>query len=762
MAIAPGGEPSAVKPLPRFETSFRPPEAAPGSVRRDRLIAILADPDGPPITTLFAPPGYGKTTLLATWAAEEQRPVAWLQLTDLDNDPARMLTYIIAAYAHVGPLPRSVTGPLPAGPDRLLAGPLPRLLAHLATWERPAILVLDDIHRITEQGALDLVSVLLDRLPTGFRVAVAGRSVPSLPFARLRAQRMLCEIGTRHLALDAAEAAELAQHAGVALDPQTARDLTARTEGWATGIYLAVLASAAGGKTPAPGHVSGSDEYIADYLRSEVGHGLAPDDLEFLIRTSVLETVTPGAALAVAGLDRPAERLDTLAAGNLLIRRMDGLPGTYRYHTTLREYLQGELARRGTVAVADLHTAAAAYHAAHGADEAAIEHAFAAGDHDAACRYLGAAIVPLWRAGQATLLFRWLAQLSPSDLEGRPMLAIGGAWIYILAGHQERAEMLADIADRVPAATLGASGREFLMAREVLRTSMGRYGAAETTERATVALGAAATPRTWRGAAAILLGVIHLGDPDGGRAADAFVEDALAVALPTAHGTRMAALAIRALVHVQSDRLDEAAAFATMARDVLADANDPGTLTALLVLAAAARTSALRGDLEEARESLVQAQFLRPVASHASPWLSVAALIELARAYLVLSDPGGAQTVIRQAEDIVRRRPGLGGYVDQLLRLRRQLANASDVLAGSSALTNAELRVLPLLPTYLTFEEIGERLNVSRNTVKTHAMSIYGKLWASSRSEAVERAVELGLLEPYPALARHGGSDAGS
>ena len=67
-------------------------------------------------------------------------------------------------------------------------------------------------------------------------------------------------------------------------------------------------------------------------------------------------------------------------------------------------------------------------------------------------------------------------------------------------------------------------------------------------------------------------------------------------------------------------------------------------------------------------------------------------------------------------------------------------------------MTNAELRILPLLPTYLSFQEIADRLGVSRNTVKTHAMSIYGKVWASSRGAAVERAVELGLLEPYPGL----------
>ncbi len=166
------------------------------------------------------------------------------------------------------------------------------------------------------------------------------------------------------------------------------------------------------------------------------------------------------------------------------------------------------------------------------------------------------------------------------------------------------------------------------------------------------------------------------------------------------------------------------------------------------------------GDIGGAREALVRAQLVRPLATYVSPWLSVPALLELTRAYLAVSDPAGAQTALRHAEDIVRRRPGLGGLIDHLLVLRRMLLDANDVLAGSSTLTMAELRVLPLLPTYLSFEEIGLRLGVSRNTVKTHAMSIYGKLWASSRGEAVERAVELGLLEPYPVLVRreYGGS----
>ncbi len=103
------------------------------------------------------------------------------------------------------------------------------------------------------------------------------------------------------------------------------------------------------------------------------------------------------------------------------------------------------------------------------------------------------------------------------------------------------------------------------------------------------------------------------------------------------------------------------------------------------------------------------------------------ALLNLSRAYLAISDPSGAQLALREAENIVRRRPSLGILTTQLVEVRAQLADATSTLLGSSALTSAELRVLPFLPTYLSFQEIAERLLISRNTVKTHAMSIYGQ-----------------------------------
>jgi LuxR family maltose regulon positive regulatory protein len=127
-------------------------------------------------------------------------------------------------------------------------------------------------------------------------------------------------------------------------------------------------------------------------------------------------------------------------------------------------------------------------------------------------------------------------------------------------------------------------------------------------------------------------------------------------------------------------------------------------------------------------------------------------LIELARAYLAIADTAGALTVVAEAEEVVRRRPDLGLLTDRLADLRRQVDAAASSLAGPSTLTPAELRVLPLLSTHLTFQEIADRLFNSRSTIHSHAMSIYAKLEVRSRSEAVNQAIELGLLEPFPGL----------
>jgi len=134
--------------------------------------------------------------------------------------------------------------------------------------------------------------------------------------------------------------------------------------------------------------------------------------------------------------------------------------------------------------------------------------------------------------------------------------------------------------------------------------------------------------------------------------------------------------------------------------------------------------------------------------TYALPHVAVQARIGLIRVHLALADLAGARTLMREVDEVLRRRPGLGTLVEEAQALRAQLTEQRGTSSpGASALTAAELRLLPLLSTHLTFPEIGQELFVSRHTVKSQVNSIYRKLDASSRSQAVTRARQLGLLE---------------
>ena len=169
---------------------------------------------------------------------------------------------------------------------------------------------------------------------------------------------------------------------------------------------------------------------------------------------------------------------------------------------------------------------------------------------------------------------------------------------------------------------------------------------------------------------------------------------------------------------------------------------------AAIYLAASAQAAFARGQAASARELLVRAMRLRPQLTHAVPWFGVQTRLELARTHFALGDIEGARTLCRETFDVISQRPELGTLRAQADELRDRLAGVANLDDGwASSLTAAELRLLPLLTTHLTFREIAERLYVSRNTVKTQAISVYRKLDASSRSEAIERALELGLVD---------------
>ena len=738
--------------FPLVEAKLRPAVPRPGTVPRTRLVALLDAEPRRRIVSLIAPPGYGKTTLLAQWAAQEDLRVAWLTVDAGDNDPAVLLSYLAAALDRVGPVGEDLAGALSGPPKRVLATAVPRLASALHAWGRPALLVVDDAHRLVERSSLDALAALLDFLPPGFRVAIAARSEPDLPFSRLRVQQDLLELTPRQLALDEAETAALAAAVGCRLSPEEARRLALYTEGWPACVYLTALARArddgAGrGSFESPA----GDGHLHAYLRSEVEHRLDASDRTFLLRTAILDSVDPGIAEAVTGMPGAAERLRRIARDNLLVTEIGGPGAAYRYHNLLRDFLLDELSREEPSLVPELHRRAASAYAAAGRMDPAVEHAIAGGDRDAAVDLVVRSALLLYNAGQAATVDRWLGRFTLADFERRPPLAIVAAWIHVTAGRAVEADRMADIAERSPYdGPSGDGSASFASQRAILRAIMCRNGPRDMLANASLAVSLEGPASPWRSHALQMQAAAYLLLGDRARASS-ILDESIRVAFATG-APGVLTLTIRAALLLREGAFSDAERLIVDAVARTSAARLEGSAQALAVNAMAARIAIQRGDLDDARDALVRAQLLRPLVTTAVPWIAVGSLLDLARAYLALSDTAGAQTALREAEQVVRVRPALGTLTDDVVALRRQLADASATLAGSSALTAAELRVLMLLPTHLSFQEIAERLQISRNTVKTHAVAIYGKLWASSRGEAVERAVELGLLEPYPVL----------
>jgi LuxR family maltose regulon positive regulatory protein len=329
------------------------------------------------------------------------------------------------------------------------------------------------------------------------------------------------------------------------------------------------------------------------------------------------------------------------------------------------------------------------------------------------------------------------------------MAAVLAALFCALTGRPVEAERWADAVDRWQ---YGNPGRPDDPPTEawaaVMRTFLCRHGAEQMRADADEAVQRFAAQNFVTPAPAFLQGIARVlcGDIDGG---DAVLEDGVSVGEEVgAHEDVALALCERSLVAMTRGEWGRAEAHAERARTVLRRAGIEESYATPLVCVVQARTAMHRGDVPAARQQLVSAQRLRHLLTYALPYFAVQARIELIRVHLALADLAGARTLMREVDELLRRRPGVGNLAGEAQVLRARLVEERGPSApGASALTAAELRLLPLLSTLLSFPEIARELFLSRNTIKSQAVSIYRKLGAFSRSQAVARSRELGLLE---------------
>jgi LuxR family maltose regulon positive regulatory protein len=715
-------------------------------VVRTGLVDRLLASGSVPLVCVVGPAGYGKTTLLAQWADREPRPVAWISVDQRDNDPAVLLRYLGVALDRIEPIDPRVVQPR-TGPGVSIVGAVARLAAAMAAMTRPVALVLDHLELVGNQECLDAVAQLAAQLPPGSQLLVASRARPLLPLALLRAQGQVVEFGVEELAMDRQEAVALLEGAGVQLDDTEVNDLVKRTEGWPVGLYLAALALQAEAlpATDGPGF-TGDDRFMADYLWSELLVQLPPERVAFLTRTAVLERLSGPLCDAVLETTGSGAVLAWLEASNLLLVPLDRQRRWYRYHHLFQELLSAELDRREPELVPALHARAASWCEANELPETAIDHAQAAEDPDRVARLVWKLALPAYGAGQVATTRRWFGWFEDQGLLGRyPEVAVLGAWLQALVGEPVAAERWADAAEQGPVAgTLpdGSTAQSYLA---LLRALLCRHGLDRMRADTRAALDELSPASQWQPTAQLLEGIGYLlagqadqADPILAHAAQAATD---AGALPAA----ATALAERSLVAMHHQDWQQAATLAEQAEEVVRVGALDGYVASALVHAALARVAVHQGDLPRAQRHLGRATRLRPLLTYALPYFAVQTLLELGRACLALDDGAGARVVVRHARDILRRRPDLGILPTHVDELRSQLDTRRGAVKGISSLTPAELRLLPLLGTHLNFAEIGERLYVSRHTVKSQAVSIYRKLGVSSRSQAVQHAQQLGL-----------------
>ncbi len=432
-------------------TKLHVPRPRRGVVGRPRLLHRLSDGAQGRLTLLSAPPGFGKTTLLASWLARPaDRRVAWLSLDAFDSDPASFWTGLVTAVRRAAPAVDAALADLdPAGAE--VDSVVTALVNALAEDSGELWLVLDDYHLAEGPTIATGMTRLLDRMPPHVHVLLSTRADPDLPLARWRARGELVEVRAADLRFTSAEAnAYLDGVAPVRLSDEQVRALEDRTEGWIAALQLAAISLQ--GRDDVEAFIAGftgDDRYVVDYLVEEVLAIQPAPVREFLLRSSVLDRLSAPLCDAVVDGDDAVTMLRTLERENLFLVALDDRREWFRYHQLFADVLRARLLAETPDLVPVLHRRASEWCARHDLRDEAIEHALAARDTDLAVSLVEIAVPEIRRQRQETKMRAWLDALPEDKVRRTPVLAMFAAALSLTEGDLDATVLWLDDTERV-------------------------------------------------------------------------------------------------------------------------------------------------------------------------------------------------------------------------------------------------------------------------------------------------------------------------
>jgi LuxR family transcriptional regulator, maltose regulon positive regulatory protein len=737
-----------------IETKLHPPAARKEWVERPELIRYLADA-AVKLILVAAPPGFGKTTLVAQWRSSpiNHRPFAWVSLDRDDNDPSRLWWHVVSALHMACPAFDSAKIlPMLRGqaPD-LGETMLPVLINEMASLPEQVVLVLDDYHLIKRRACHEQMAFLLGHLPPSGQVVIITRADPPLPLARMRAIGEMVEIRGRELRFDHGQAAELI-HAVVAVDLSDGdvADLVARTEGWPAGLYLAAL-SLRGQSSPSAfvRHFTGDNRFIVDYLVEDVLSQQPNGVREFLTRTSVLGRFCAPLCDVVTGSANASAIIDVLERENLFVVPLDENRQWYRYHQLFAQVLRGQLTRTEPALLPVLHARASAWHRASGSTDEAVTHALAAGDVVGATDLIARHYYAYIDSGRVATVRRWLTLLGDDQIAGSPLAAHCAVWTAALSGDQRIVRRFLPLIEAAgDAGPLPDGMRSFASSAAILQAIFGFDGLGPMREAGLQAVALETDPESrWYAAAQTGLGGALYWAGEFGPAAAHLQEARLSPAALAM--LRLASTTVMTMLSVEAGRLTQADELAREAGELVTDPSlglggTPQGAHANLAMGA---VLAAQGHLREARIELEQALQVRRKWPGMSPWPKLEIMLRLAPVLAGLGDRGGSAGLLNEARQLLDSLPaGAEAQRARLERLQRRLAGRSRPALSGEPLTEREREVLRMLQGTLSLRDIGRELYLSQNTIKSHTRMLYRKLDVSDRAEAVARGRELGLI----------------
>jgi LuxR family maltose regulon positive regulatory protein len=700
----------------------------------------------PRLVLIVAPPGFGKSTLLAEWAERDPRPFAWLLADEHDNDPTVLWTYIGAAVA------KALRAEMPIERIRAIASdgaPEATLALELESSGQEIVIAIDDCFQVQDERSQAALFRFIELAPPNVEIAIASRTDPPFPLARIRASGDALELRAPELHFTLDESRRLLNGSlNLGLEPNLVRTLHDRTEGWPAGLYLAHLGiRGASDRARFVRRFGASNRFVGDYLNEQVLASLDEDTLDFMLRTSVVDRVVGSLADALTDREDSAVRLAELEQANVFLQPLDDTAEWYRYHSLLRELLQIELRRRWPAEERTLHSIASQWFERAGDGDRAVSHAIDAGDIENAARLIGANYLYRIEWGRIATIEGWLRRLGDEVVESDGRLAVVKVWtMHFLGRHDEAAQALEAAQRSAPVRPLpdGSSSIESTIALVQAAFPGGDVGRMLLgAQRAFELESARRSP--WRVTVHVMVGLALV---RAGRFEEA--EPYLATGQDLARRERMrmdevGARALLARVALETGRHDLALERARTA--VAVAARFAMTRTHSGALARTVLGSSLVAAGRPAEAEAVLSDAVRDVRAMREPFVQCDLLLAIARARHALGRTADAARSLAEAQAIIEAMPDPSDLRRAWREASRRIVRRG--VRPGEELTERELDVLRLVATGLSNREAAGRLFVSFNTVHTHLRTIYQKLGVGSRAEAIARATEMGLIT-YP------------